>query len=206
MITNYKELPLGKYMDIIAAVEKEEDPLKRQVTMIGMLNDLTEDEVLNLPLAEYKEKVVAASFMQQPCPENLMRAAETVRLGKWELKATKDYRKILTSQYVDYLNFVKDAEHNIPQILSVFLIPKGCKYNEGYDIVEVQAAIRQNMSVADALGMAAFFLERYVASIKASLGFSRRALRRVKGSRKEEMTAELERLTNLLQNGDGSPM
>ena len=206
MITNYKELPLGKYMDIIAAVEKEEDPLKRQVTMIAMLNDLTEDEVLNRPLAEYKEKVVAASFMQQPCPENLMRAAEMVRLGKWELKATKDYRKILTSQYVDYLSFIKDAEHNIPQILSVFLIPKGCKYNEGYDIVEVQAAIRQNMSVADALGMAAFFLEGYVASIKASLGFSRRALRRVKGNRKEEMTAELERLTNLLQNGDGSPM
>ena len=122
------------------------------------------------------------------------------------MKPTKDFRHIITAQYIDYLSFVKDAERNVPQILSCFLVPKGCKYNEGYDIVEVQQAIRDCMSVADALALAAFFLRRYVDSIKVSLTFSRRLLRRLKGKEKERLEERLEALKGLTRSGDGLPM
>lgn len=206
MIRNYNELPLGRYMDIVAAVEKTEDPLQRQVAVIAILNGKTEDEVLDLPLTEYRELAEAAAFVEQPCPERLMKVADTYRLGEWELKPTKDFRHIITAQYIDYLSFVKDAERNVPQILSCFLVPKGHKYNEGYDIVEVQQAIRDCMSVADALALAAFFLQRYVDSIKASLTFSRRLLRRLKGKEKERLEERLQALRGLMRSGDGSPM
>lgn len=209
MITSYKELPLGRYMDIVAAVEKTEDPLQRQVAVVALLGGISEDEVLDLPVAEYKAMLVAGAFIEQPCPERLMKVADTYRLGKYELIPTKDFRKITTAQYVDYLSFIKDTkgvEQNAAQILSVFLIPKGCKYNEGYDIAEVQRAIRDTMSVADALALTAFFLRRYVKSIKASLGFSRRLLQRMKGQRAETLEERLQSLTLLTRSGDGSPM
>lgn len=209
MITSYKELPLGRYMDIVAAVEKTEDPLQRQVAVVALLGGISEDEVLDLPVAEYKAMLVAGAFIEQPCPERLMKVADTYRLGKYELIPTKDFRNITTAQYVDYLSFVKDTrgvEQNAAQILSVFLIPKGCKYNEGYDIADVQRVIRDTMSVADALALTAFFLRRYVKSIKASLGFSRRLLQRMKGQRAETLEERLQSLTLLTRSGDGSPM
>lgn len=205
MIKNYNELPLGRYMDIVAATTNEEDPLARQVTTIAILNGMTEEAVLSLPLAEYRELAAAAAFLERPCPERLLKVADTYRLDKWELKPTKDFRHIITAQYVDYLGFVKDAEHNVPQILSCFLIPKGCKYNEGYDILEVQQAIRDNITVADALALAAFFLRKYTDSIKGSLAFSRRLLKGKKGTKAEMLRQEAERLTALVRNGDGSP-
>lgn len=207
MIKSYKELPVGRYIEMLRRTEEVEDELQKQVCIVAGLSGLTEDEVLDLPIQDYTRMAADAAFLSEPCPEGQMRRLATYRIGDFVLVPVKDFRKITTAQYIDFQSYAKDAEHNIVEMLSIFLVPDGCRYNEGYDIAEVQRAIADNLSVADALGLAAFFLTRYVESIKASLGFSRKALRHLpRGARKEAARRELERLTASMRNGDGSPM
>ena len=94
------------------------------------------------------------------------------------------------------------------EFLSVILVPKGHRYNEGYDILEVQKAIREEMSVSDGVSLAGFFLTWCSKSIKDSLNYSRRMAEGIKDkTKREEILKMIQEQEMVLQtNGDGSPM
>ena len=46
-------------------------------------------------------------------------------------------RQMTAAQYIDFQNFYKDYQKNFKYIFLCFLIPKGKKYNEGYDLIEL---------------------------------------------------------------------
>ena len=65
------------------------------------------------------------------------------------------------------------------QTLSTLLVPKGKKYNDGYDMDAVQQAIRDNLSVADVVSLYAFFLTKWVKSIKDSQTYLDKEIRKI---------------------------
>jgi hypothetical protein len=208
IIDNYNRLPLGKYMEIqeISRNESLED-IDKQVQILSVLTDVAEDEILHLPIAEYKELVVKSGFLD---PENIKYhpVAKKYILGKFELIPCRDFRKIETCQYIDFQTYAPDLDNHLVEFLSVILVPKGHRYNEGYDILEVQQAIRDEMSVSDGVSLAGFFLTWCRKSIKDSLNYSRQEAMGIKDKKKREEI--LERITEqeklLETNGDGSPM
>ncbi len=209
MITSYKELSIGKYVEIGKLVKDESlDELSFQVKVLAILADKSEDEILNLPLGEYTDMVRASQFLEGK-DATLTPIADKYVLGGYELVPTKDIRKIITAQYVDFQEWNKaGADDHMVEIISCFLVPKGKAYNQGYDIVEVQEAIRNNMSVAEVLGLIAFFLTLWQRSIKYSLNYSRREARKMKDKeKKEEMLKKIAETEMRLQNdGDGLEM
>ena len=92
------------------------------------------------------------------------------------------------------------------ELLSCLLVPVGCRYNEGYDILEVQQALKDNLSVTDALSLSAFFLTKFKNLIKDSLNSCRQEVRTIKNkSRRRQMEERIKSLENLLEtSGDGS--
>ena len=61
MIDNYKSLPLGKYLDICQVCKDESlEEIERQVKILSILSDMSEEEILHLPIPKYKEMVVAS--------------------------------------------------------------------------------------------------------------------------------------------------
>lgn len=209
MIDSFDKLPLGLYLEL-RALPEDLDETDRTVAVVAALTGKTEREVLNAPIADFREWAAGAAFLNGGPPAVRRRIADTYRLGAFELVPTTDLRKVTTAQYIDFQAFAPEGEARLPELLSVFLVPKGHAYGDGYDPVEVQQAIRAEMSVADVLALSAFFLTEYAKLIRASRSFLARLVRTEKNkARKEKIQARLTTLQTLLETlqlaGDGSP-
>lgn len=208
IIDNYNRLTIGQYMQIqeISKDENLED-IDKQVQIISILTGVDEDEILHLPITEYKELVVKSGFLN---PENINyhQIAKKYILGKFELIPTRDFRKLETCQYIDFQTYAQDLDKYMVEFLSVILVPRGHRYNEGYDILEVQDAIRDDMSVSDGISLAGFFLTWCKRSIQDSLNYSKQEAMKIKDTTKREMILKKirEQETLLAKSGDGSPM
>jgi len=206
IIDNYRKLPIGKYNEIVKLCETEMDEVDRKVSIVAILTGLTEDEVLALPITDFTECCAKAKFIDLPCPETLIPSvSKSYPVGGFNLVPVTDMRKVTTAQYIDFLAFSKDKEHNIVEMLSCFLVPKGMDYNEGYDILDVHNAIKEEMSVAEVLAVLAFFFGSWTRSLHSTLSYSERMARRVKDKGKRQMM--MERIAELRStiSGVGSP-
>ena len=208
IIDTYDKLPLGKYMEIqeVSRNESLED-IDKQVQILSILTGVAESEILHLPIHEYKELVARSAFLN---PENIHYhpVAKKYVLGKFELIPCRDFRKIETCQYIDFQTYAPDLDKYLVEFLSVILVPKGHRYNEGYDILDVQRVIREEMSVSDGVSVAGFFLTWCRKSIKDSLNYSKQEAMRIKDKEKrEEILGKIREQERLLEtSGDGSQM
>lgn len=93
-------------------------------------------------------------------------------------KVCLNHLKIKASQFIDFQHHMKDFK--IENVLSVFMIPqykkwgiwRTHKYNEGYNINEVQNELYSHMKIGDANELRAFFLTsstKLLELMKASL-------------------------------------
>ena len=155
IIDNYADLPVGLYMEILATSRADMEDIDKQVRIISLLSGMPETQVLTLPIPDYKALAAATEFLTEPCQEG--RVAKSYRLGGMDLVPTSDLTKITAAQYIDFQTLSKGGDERTVELCSVFLVPKGHKYNDGYDIADVQDAIRRHLSVQDVVTIAAFF-------------------------------------------------
>ena len=205
MIDNYKSLPLGKYLEICQVCkDKSLEELDRQVKILSILSDMSEDEILHLPIPKYKEMVAKSKFLED-VDKNEHKAARLYIVGDWQLVPTMDYRKMETAQYVDFQTFAPMVETHMAELLSCLLIPIGCRYNEGYELFEVQQALKDKLSVTNALSLLAFFLFRFKDLMKDSLSSCKQEIQRMADKQKRmEMEEKVKQLMSLLEgNGVG---
>lgn len=202
IIDSYEKLPIGLYLQLCDAEENQTEDLDKAVTRIAILTGLTEREVLNLDLNTFSDLNQKAKFVERDAP--ITRVKDQYEVRGYILVTCKDIRKMTTGQYIDYQAYSKEADKYIVDILSCFLVPKGMKYNDGYDIEDVKNKIREELTVTDVNALSGFFLHSLIASIEASLSCSERAAKRMKGSpKKTELLRQIAQQRALLRNGDG---
>lgn len=202
IIDNYNQLMLGKYMEIQAISQDESlEELDKQSQIIAILTGQDVEEILHLPIGEYKNLAFKASFLSGDMMYHPV--AKKYILGGMELVPVRDYRKIETCQYVDFQTYAQDLDKYLVEFLSVILVPRGHRYNEGYDILEVQKAIREELSVADGVSLAGFFLTWSKKSILNSLNYSRQMAQGIKDKTKREMILQMIREQERLLQGNG---
>lgn len=206
MITSYNDLPIGKYLDILALDKDALSDVDYQVEVVCILNDLSTDEVLDLPLPQYKELADEAGFLTAPVLKNGRtlfdgkRVAKTYTLAGLTLDVCLDAAKMTAAQYIDFQNYSRaDGHKHLPELLSCVMIPRGCKYNEGYDITDVHRAIRENLSVADCYALSAFFLRAFVKSTVNTLYSLHWELMR-KRNKTEAEKKVLKKIQNLIRS------
>lgn len=206
IIDNYHRLPIGKYLDIVNLCDTEMDDVDRKVKIVAILTGLTDDDVLNLPITEFTECCAKAKFLDKQCPENLIPGvSRSYPIGGFVLIPVTDIRKITTAQYIDFKTFEKDKEHKFVEMLSCFLVPRGKEYNEGYDILDVHNAIREEMSVAEVLALLAFFFKELVGLIRSTLSSSIKDAMRIEDKEtRERMLKRIRDLQDSMTSGGGS--
>ena len=204
-IDNYRDLPVGKYEEIVRLCDTEMSEVDRKVAIVAILTGKTEDEVLRLPLPTFTAYSAKARFLERECPENLIPGvARSYPIGGFVLIPVTDIRKITAAQYIDFQTFSKERETRTVEMLSCFLVPRGCEYNDGYDVLDVHRAIREEMSVAEMLALLAFFFGRFLQSTRTTLTSSIRLLKKTNPEAAEELTARYKALADSLTAGDGS--
>lgn len=203
MIESYNELPVGKYLEIQEIIKEDMSDIDKQVAIIAVLTDLTENEVLNIPITEYKGYAEKSMFLDRhmDVPKQV---ASVYEIGDWKLIPTTDIRKMTTAQYIDFQTFSKEGDTKVVETLSCFLVPKGKKYNDDYDIVEVQNAIREHLAIPHCFALIAFFLTRFNHLILGTLIYCKwmTKLTMKKSPQKKEILNKIEELIKGLPNGN----
>lgn len=166
----YYDLSIDKYLQIKEILENAEDELDTQVAILCVMNECSEDDLLDLPLPEYKRKVAELNFLSVPIVPN-PNCPKSITIDNEVYDVVRDVNKFTAGQYIDYNSLIRSEDFHsiIPNLLACFFIPKGKDYGKDYDIMEVAEKIRYNVSIGLALDVCFFFQQRSIRSISRML-------------------------------------
>ena len=116
-------------LDIREAANIEDENERAYAIMEAVFGE----DVLDLPLKDFNEKCKELQFLQKPIPNDLH--VKNIKVNGREYYFDGLLGKITTAQYIDFQNYQKNNEEQ--KAFSVFIIPKGHKYNDGYDMEQV---------------------------------------------------------------------
>ena len=133
------------------------------------------DEVLDLPLGEFTEKVRNLAFLKDEIPTNIPPKKVTVNGKKYYIDCLLG--NITTSQYIDFTNYSKT--NDTCKMVSVFLIPEGHKYNDGYDMLEVFKDIEE-MPITVVNDISFFLSRQFSVFIQIFQRYSIKSIRKLK--------------------------
>ena len=136
-----------------------EDMQAVQAELLAIYADTDTDTIMSYPLTKYHklvEKFYADYFTDFSKAEPAIKDKYTA--GDMVLVPMLDFTQITVAQMMDFSVLSTDPVENIEKLLAIFLIPKGKKYNDGYDLLEVQKAILK-MSFNELSPLLAFFLK-----------------------------------------------
>ena len=193
---DWENITIEKYYKIKDILDDEvDDDITKNVKLVAVMLNKDEQEVWDMDMAEAGNYISRLQFLNKfELPKN---PNMKIKLPSYDLVVIKDLSKINVAQYVDFQNFVKmPMRESMEKILSIFLIPEGCSYNTGYDILDLQKEIRENMSFRVAEGLLSFFIEKYGRSLIHSLVYCRR---QVKKTKDKEMMENLEKTEKEIQ-------
>lgn len=175
IIDSWDKMPVGFLKDIHRITSDEnlsEDDKSLQAAAV--LARLPYDTLLNLPLDEAQALVARTAFLYEKPEKKKIR--KTYNLNGRIYVPLMSMEDMTTAQFIDFNSLINDIDERLPEILSIFLIPKGHKYNDGYDKNTVIKDITERLMVTEALGMASFFINGYKKYAMRTLLYSEEAL------------------------------
>lgn len=178
---NWNEVPITVYRRIREASEIE-NPTERQVAIVAALCDATEDEVWNLSVTEAGSLAGRTNWVWDFDFDKSHRI-KTLKIDGQVYEINYEVGKMSIAAYVDFQNYYKNRDDNMGLLLTTFIIPKGYKYGEGYDPVELARKFEDNISITAYDNILYFFVRASLDSIKATVIYL------------ELMAKETERLT-----------
>ena len=135
-----------------------EDMQEVQAELLAIYADTDVDTIMNYSLTKYHkllEKFYSDYYSDFSKAEPAIKDKYTA--GNMVLVPMLDFTQITVAQMMDFSVLSTDPIENIEKLLAIFLIPKGKKYNDGYDLMEVQKAIL-GMDFNEVSPLLAFFL------------------------------------------------
>ena len=148
------------------------------------------EDVLNLPLKDFNEKCKELQFLQKEIPNDLH--VKDIKVNGREYYFDGLLGKITTAQYIDFQNYQKNNDEQ--KSFSVFIIPKGHKYNDGYDMEQVFNDIL-DVPVPVLFSASFFFIRQFELFIRIFRRYSIKQMKKL-GLPKEAME-NLEKVVNL---------
>lgn len=168
---NWYDITLLQFKKIQEAITVEDE----QEKIIALMQAVFGDSIIDLPITEFNAKVKELDFLKAPIPDS-------VPPKKLEINGRKYYTdcllgNITTAQYVDYVNHSKTGD--LEKILSVFIIPDGHKYNDGYDMLQVMNDIN-DLSIVAANNISFFFVRQFHKFTQIFLSYSTKKIKKMK--------------------------
>lgn len=209
MINNYKDLTIEKYIELYELDIQGLTELDIQSNIIAILSDMTVDEVLDLPIPQYKKLAQQTAFMTVP-PQVKARKINKVKINNKIYKVLDKVEDMTTGQYIDYQSYIQKNEVKmLPYILSCLIIPEGEKYGDSDTIGDIK-----QMSVEEALIISNFFIKQSLTLTRTILRYLEWKMKKMMKKTKEETMKQkieeaitkLHLLQNSLKDGVGLVM
>ena len=206
MINSYENLSIEKYIQLYEIDIQGMEEIDIQASMISILSDMTIDEVMELPITEYKKLAQNTAFLTEP-PKVRNRKISKVNIDGKEYRVIDRIEEMLTGQYIDYQTYLSRNEVKmLPYILSCLIIPKGEKYGDSDTIEDMK-----RLNVKEALEISNFFIVKSRTLTRSMLRFlDWKITMRMMKTKNETMKMKLKEaikkirmLRHFLKNGHG---
>lgn len=187
---SWNKITVADYDRIMSFTEDESlAPIEIDIKVLSVLCDVAEDEIWNMTPGEVGRLRQGMKFLNHfDFPKKLRSQKITINGEQYEIQA--DVSKFTVAQYVDFQQLWKDRDKQKGVMLSVFIVPRGKKYNEAYNATELADILYNSVSIVDYNTICFFFLKELQTSIEASLLSSiwmlERMMRKEKNPQKKE--------------------
>lgn len=186
----------------------EIDLLNKQIAILSVLCDVDEDTIADLHTSEFSRLVNETNFLNETPKKNVI---DKITLNGKKYEIFLSISDMTMSQYIDFQTLFPKRDKEFKRILSIFVIPKGCNYNEGYDIEQVIKDIGEYMPITDANNIMFFFALAYQSLTKVMLTSLVKEMKKMKKKEKDQAKVEQMQLAidqvmtakHLVENGDG---
>lgn len=123
----------------------------------------------DMPIAEASKYDI--SFLRNEVDKKNVKLKETYWLNGKKYRSNINLTKVSTAQFIDFTNYAKEESTDFNKLLSVFVIPDGHNYNDGYNMKEVQEDLLQ-LDIATVYSLSFFMtkqLQLFAIIFQASL-------------------------------------
>lgn len=199
---NWTQISISDYMELQEIINRE-DAVDVEIGIVALLCGVGEEEILDLPLPEYQHLRGEAQFIAQ-FPEVKNKAPKIITIGDRKYEVITNMRKLITAQYIDFQTYLKmgDDINNLPNLLSIFIVPKGSKYgDESYDLDKLKEDIKEYLPVVTAFEMCGFFQKTFLNSIKNILFYLELKMGKAKNQKEKEVKKAIQELRSQIHGG-----
>lgn len=210
--TSWRDVTINEYYDLKDKLSDDAlSAYDKQVIQVAFANNMTEDEVWSTDIATFGQLQENAQWMNK-FEINPQVKFTNIQLDEY-LYIGDEYEPVnlftidtnlqhfTVAQYLDFQTFSpkrKTDERVIGNVLACFIIPKGKKYGEGYDIQELVNIINNNLDIMTAQEVCFFFLKQYLISIRAMSNYFNYQIMIMKWKNKK-LATEIEKKWTLLK-------
>lgn len=193
---SWRDVTINEYFDLKERLEDESlNEYEKEVIKLAFITEQDEDKIWSLSINEFRALQVQSLWMQEfPISDNPK--FSTIKINKETYNIDTNLQNFTIAQYIDFQSFYskrKSNERVLGNILACFIIPKGHKYAEGYDIQELVSTLNNNLDILTANEIMFFFLKRYLISIRVLANYFNLMMKRLKKkSKNKEQVKDLE--------------
>lgn len=163
MKTSWDEITLNEFIQLDQLIHADIPDSYKTSNIVALLCNKSLDEIENLPITQFKSLVSKLDFIYTKPAYSDVEKSYSLNGHEYKLKA--EIPSITTAQYIDYQAYMKEPDKDLTKLISVWLIPAGHEYNDGYDMNTVFEDAG-SMTLSDAMGISFFFSRQLAASIK----------------------------------------
>ena len=139
-----------------------------EYTTLNIIDVLYDVDSADMPAIEVMNKYAhSLDFLMTTIPTN-EKLKDTYTINQREYNSNINLTQMTTAQFVDYQNYSKENPVDISKCLSVFIIPKGHTYNDGYDLKQVQDDLK-DLDMVTINTLAFFFKKSYILLLETTL-------------------------------------
>ena len=192
------ELPLAKYLKTLEIFNDASlSDLDKNIEILAIYADTTVDSILKLRPDVVEEYFAEMSNSISSYKPSNSKRPKKIKINDQVYTINYNIGKLNMAQYIDFQQIIvkKNYLENIPALLSIFIIPKGHKYNDDYDIIELRSILENNITLDEALSIIFFSKMKSISLIKLKLLYYRSMLKIMRWTTKNKQTKEMLRMT-----------
>lgn len=167
--SSWEELTWKEYEQLEQMLSADIPAAYKTVNVISLLSGQSVESLERLPMSQFQKLLPHIEFLDSEYDTHAVQMQYTINDRVYNLRA--DITQITTSQYIDYSAYMQEEQKDIVKLTSVFLVPDGHEYNDGYDLGTVWGDIN-DMCWLDVRAIAFFFriqLGAFILILKSSL-------------------------------------
>lgn len=195
---NWSDITLKNYQDLmffLSTREKMTD-LDRNLEVYRIL---TGEDISNLELDRLKDKLDEIAFLNKTYEARVPNTEYVIDGNLYTVQL--NLNKMTAGQYIDFQNLYKDYSKNLKYLVMCFLIPKGKKYAEDYDVMELGDYLYDKIPITIVSDVMFFFAKQLEVLIKITLTSSIKMMKKqIKKEKDPEKKQALQKVLDSLQN------